>query len=76
MPNPRRPVPSNSKLAGSRINIAPLFAVAQKRGFVAVPSLKNPTMYDPVGSISGGQGPLVHVTLRFSSGDTFGLWMP
>ena len=70
MPKPARPVASNNRLAGSGTldglpftNIAPLFAVAWKLGAVAVPSFKNPTMYDA----SGTPG------LMFSSGDTFGL---
>jgi hypothetical protein len=36
-PNPSRPVPSNSRLAGSGIVIAPRGSVAWKFGFVAVP---------------------------------------
>jgi hypothetical protein len=67
MPNPAIPVASNNRLAGSGTvdglpftNIAPLFAVPWKP---AVPSFKNPTMYDA----SGKPG------LMFSSGDTLGL---
>ena len=73
MPNPARPVASNNRLAGSgtddggpSTNIAALFAVAWKLGAVAVPSLKNPTMYDA----SGTPG------LMFYNGDTFGLEGP
>jgi hypothetical protein len=50
-PNPSKPVPSKSRVAGSGTdaglpvsNIAPLFAVAWKDGAAAEPSLKNPTM--------------------------------
>src|SRR5262249_25560845 len=70
-PNPRRPVASNSRLAGSGTDgervtkIAPLGAVAwiSAKPPVGLPISQNPTMYDP----SGRPG------LMLSSGDMCGL---